>query len=103
MSGIFRSAIHNLTQPQIAFICNERSLSKEQLFSMTEEELDDVYEAMCEIEITETPESGELSDRCKLASDIVTVMGNALAEAMDWLDEDGDFGDLDDEEEGDDS
>lgn len=101
MSDIFRRAIHGLTHTQVDFVCNERSLTKEQLFSMTEEELDDVYEAMCEIEITETPDSGDLSDRCKLASDVVTVMGNALAEAMGWLDEEGDFGDLDDEEEGD--
>ncbi len=49
-----------------------------------------IYETMCEIEIEEIPlyDDVEESERCRIASDIVTILGNSMAEANGWFDED---------------
>ena len=53
----------------------------EQLYEMDEDALYDVvYEKMCDVEVEEVcNSSGESeSDRCEMASDIVTLLGNTL-------------------------
>jgi len=89
VEDILRNELKNLTDEQIDFICAEAKIGKENLMGATEEELDGIYDLMCDIEIAEIPDSDteEESDRCRLASSIVTLFGNAIAEAEGYLDE----------------
>lgn len=82
MDGIFQKALKDLTETQIEFLCKEFDLEKADLMNATEEDLDEVYDDLCGIEVDETIEAGngELSDRGKIVSDIVTTFGNAIAE-----------------------
>ena len=76
-----KEVLKDLTDEQIVFICKECGLTKDELFSLDENQLcDQVYDAMCDIEIEEVPLDGEdESDRCILASDLVTILGNTPA------------------------
>lgn len=76
-----KEALKELDSREIKFICAECSVSEEQLLAMDEDALyDRVYETMCNIEIDEVCSAeGEESERCEIASDIVTTLGNALA------------------------
>jgi translation initiation factor 2 beta subunit (eIF-2beta)/eIF-5 len=54
---------------------------------MSDEDLyDKVFEKMCDIEIDTIPddEYEEESDRCKMASDIVTLLGNSIPREDDY-------------------
>lgn len=76
-----KEAIKNLTEEQLKFISEECSVKSEELYAMSDEELyDKVYEKMCDIEIDTIPadDEDEESERCKMASDIVTLLGNSL-------------------------
>lgn len=84
-----KDALKNLSKEQIDFICNECTITKEKLFAMDEDNLyDNVYEKMCDIEIDEVCENGggDETERCSIASDIVTILGNALAESEGYFD-----------------
>lgn len=76
-----------LSRKEIAFICQECSITKDELFAFDEDELyDRVYDVMCDIEIAEIPDNNEPeSERCIIASHIVTILGNALAKAEGWM------------------
>ncbi|MCD8343338.1 MAG: hypothetical protein LUC19_02995 [Oscillospiraceae bacterium] len=56
---------------------------------MDDDELyDSVYDIMCDIEIAELGGDDEPeSERCEMASDIVTILGNALAEEEGFYDQ----------------
>ncbi len=87
-----KEVLKELTKEQIEFIEQECGIDRETLFSMSEEALyDDVYDIMCDIEIDEIPDSDEEeeSERCIMASDIVTLLGNTM-EIPDEEDEDDD-------------
>lgn len=77
-----REALKELTKEQVEFICNECNITEARLNSMSESELYNVvYEAMCDIEIAEIPSGDEPeSERCIIASDIVTLLGNTMME-----------------------
>lgn len=86
-----REALKNLGAKEISFICKECSLDENRLFAMDDDTLYDVvYETMCNIEVEEVCKSdGEKdSERCEIASDIVTALGNALAEEEGFVNED---------------
>lgn len=86
-----KEALDKLTAEQIDFICAECQISKEELFALDEDTLyDRVYDVMCDIELAEIPVSDkeEESERCKMASSIVTDLGNALAQSEGIYDED---------------
>jgi hypothetical protein len=86
-----REALKNLSAKEIIFICKECSLDEKRLFAMDDDTLYDVvYETMCNIEVEEVCKSdgGEDSERCEIASDIVTALGNALAEEEGFVNED---------------
>lgn len=83
-------AAKELSDAQIHFICRECNITKDQLMQMDEDTLYDVvYDAMCDIEIAEVPSFDDEpeSDRCIMASDIVTLLGNALAMSEGYYDE----------------
>ncbi len=83
-----KGAIQYLTEEQLDFIEREFGFSKEALFSLDEDSIyDDVYDKCCDIEIEETidaldRENEEITDRGRIASDIVTLLGNTLMEDM---------------------
>ena len=81
---MMRESLYSLTPEQILFICEECGKTEDELFAMDDDELySDVYDTMCDIEIAEIPSSDDEneSERCRLASEIVTELGNALAKA----------------------
>ncbi len=86
-----KEVLSKLTKEQIAFICLECGITEDDLFSLDADALyDDVYDVMCGIEAEEIPASDdeEESERCKMASDIVTELGNALAQEEGLFDKD---------------
>ena len=77
-----KKALKKLNKEQIVFICDECSVSKDELFNMDDDTLyDEIYEKMCNIEIDEvcSNDDGEETERCRIASDIVTILGNTIA------------------------
>lgn len=84
-----KEALDKLTAEQIDFICAECRISTEELLALDEDALyDRVYDVMCDIELTEIPaDNSEESERCEMASDIVTELGNALAKEQGIYDE----------------
>ena len=83
----FKAGVESLDDEQITFIEDELGITGEDISGYTDDELNEkVYEPMCDIEIEEAPQDdADESDRCKMASEIVTVLGNSLAEANGWL------------------
>lgn len=78
-------AVLNLSEEQLDFVCSEFNIDKEQLLSMTDDEIyDNIYDPCCiieEVEIVATlDDDSELSQRGALASSIVTVLGEAIDE-----------------------
>lgn len=74
-------AIEKLTKEQIEFICEECEITKDELLTLGEDDLySRVYEKLCDIEVETIPndDDEEESDRCKMASDLVTLLGNTL-------------------------
>ena len=86
MSDVFRDVISTLKEDEIKFICTEAEITEEELLQMTEEELDDIYDLLCDIEISEAGKEPEMSDRGRMASEIVSVMGDAIAEQEGYYD-----------------
>jgi len=85
-----KQALHNLTENQLKFICDECVVDMTELMEMSEEQVYDiVYETMCNIEVAEVCANidGDDSERCAMASDIVTILGNAMARAEGLMDE----------------
>lgn len=82
-------ALKDLTKEQIDFICKECNLTEEQLLAMDEDTLyDEVYDVMCDIECAETPSGNEeMSEHCSMAAELVTILGNTIAEDDDEDDE----------------
>lgn len=80
-----KEVLQSLTEEQIEFICKECNIAKDKLFDMDDDALyDKVYDVMCDIEIAETPSSDEpLTERCQMASDLVTILGNTLEDYDD--------------------
>ena len=88
MKGPIQSVLEDMTETQVNFICDELEIEEDLLLNAEEDELEDIYYILCDIEISEIPDDdSEISDRCKLASDIVTLWGNAIAEEEGYLEE----------------
>ena len=80
-----KMAFDQLSDEQIAFICSEVGTAKEALFAIDYDKYLDMYDVMCDIEVDaaiESIEAGDapLSERGQLATDIVTIIGNAFRE-----------------------
>jgi hypothetical protein len=85
-----KEELKKLSDAQIAFICRECRLNREQLFSLDEDGVyERVYDVMCDIEIAEIPAKDEEKEsrHCRMASRIVTILGNALAKSEGLFDE----------------
>lgn len=77
-----------LNDEQLDFIANEFGILKENIFSINSIAADSLYDEIGLIEADEVilANGGPLSRRGKLATSIVTVLGNALAKDMGWID-----------------
>ena len=87
MESVLRNTLDDMTEAQKQFICDEMGFSADELDNASEEQLGEVYDVLCDIEIEETTDDDELSERGKLAESLVTLMGNAIAESEGYLDE----------------
>lgn len=82
--GILKIMLKDTSTEQIKFICREMNITENALHAMGEEELGHVYDYLCDIEVDEVsafPEGEKLSERGNMAAGIVTLWGNAMAEA----------------------
>lgn len=85
-----KHAIKELSKTQIKFVCDECVIDTVTLKNMNEQQVYDiVYETMCNIEIEEVCANTDGNDtvRCAIASDIVTILGNAMARAEGFYEE----------------
>lgn len=87
LKEVLRKAVKDMTGVQKDFICGEFGLSKSELSNAGEDELDKIYDDLCRIELEETLDDSELTERGKLVESIVTLMGNAIAEDEGFFDE----------------
>lgn len=69
-----------LSQAQLDFIKDEFGHEPDALGSMSDDEIDYLYELIADIEVDETVTAGDgkLSDRGRMAESIVTSIGNEL-------------------------
>lgn len=82
MSASAEVVIDILSQTQLDFIEQELGYTKEAIASMSDEEIDEMYDQIADIEVDETvvadSEDCDISDRGKTAEGIVTAIGNEL-------------------------
>lgn len=78
-----------LSKEQLDFIQSEFGHDVDALGVLEDDDIDSLYDKLCDIEVEETMAAGdgELSDRGKMAADIVTVIGNELYSQGDDPDE----------------
>ena len=71
-----------LSQTQLDFIEQEFGYTKEAIAPMSDDEIDELYDQIADIEVDETVDadrdSRDLTERGKTAEGIVTVIGNEL-------------------------
>lgn len=86
---VMRDAFKQLDQTAVDFICKEFSVTEDQFKEMTEEQLDELYDKLCDIEIEEVPdEGGQATERGEMVASIVTIVGNFFARELGY--DDGD-------------
>ena len=75
-------AIKTLDDGQFEFIKKEFGVEKDAVLSMSESEIDDLYEKICDIEVHEAVAAGNdpVSERGEIAASIVTILGAIYAE-----------------------
>ncbi len=88
MSDVIKNAAKRMTMEQLNFIMSEFGVTKDEISSWNEEKWEEVYDALCDIELAEITPDGEESPRCKLATELVTLFGNEIAVDEDVYDED---------------
>jgi len=85
---VMRKAFAQLDREAIAFLYQEFSMSENDFLAMTEDDLDDLYDKLCDIEVAETPsDDSPLTERGKMVESIVTIVGNYFSEKLGYRDE----------------
>ena len=88
---VMREAFNQLDPNAIKFLCKEFALTEMEFLTMTEDDLDDLYDKLCDIEHAETPsDDSPLTDRGEMVESIVTIVGNYFAEKLGYDDEEFD-------------
>lgn len=87
MGEPLKNAITELTREQVSFIASELDVSSDFILSATESELEPLYDRLCDIECEEIDDNYECSPRGNTAADIVTILGNAIAQDEGYWDE----------------
>lgn len=98
---IMKDAFAALTEEQVAFVCKEFGIEADELSKKSEDELNEIYESLCDAEVDEIckAQDAPLSERGKAVCGIVTVVGNEIAKAQGDYDEDEFEASLSDDEE----
>lgn len=82
MSGNAEVVLDVLSQTQLDFIEQEFGYTREVIASMSDDEVDELYDQIADIEVDETVDADrdgrDLTERGKTAEGIVTVIGNEL-------------------------
>ena len=82
MSGNAEVVLDVLSQTQLGFIEQEFGYTREAIASMSDDEIDELYDQIADIEVDETVdadgEGRDLTERGKTAEGIVTAIGNEL-------------------------
>ena len=82
MSGNAEDVFDVLSQTQLDFIEQEFGYTREVIASMSDDEVDALYDQIADIEVDETVDADrdgrDLTERGKTAEGIVTVIGNEL-------------------------
>ena len=88
MNEPLKKSLRKLSKKQIEFICIECNVDKDTLLAMNEEQLDNVYDILCDVEISEfDSEHDTVTEKGEAAADIVTIMGNEISKAEGLFDE----------------
>ena len=96
-SAVMREAFNQLNKEMVVFLYKEFSLSENDFQAMTEDELDDLYDKLCDIESAETlSDNSPLTERGKMVESIVTIVGNYFSEKLGY--DDDEFDDFPDED-----
>ena len=92
MNESCRKAFLDLTKDELGFLLDEFSVDKSWLETADEKTLADLYDKIADVEIEETISAGDspLSMRGKLASSIVTKIGDTFQIYEDGIDDDWD-------------
>ena len=82
MSGNAEVVFDVLSQTQLDFIEQEFGYTREDIASMSDDAVDELYDQIADIEVDETVDADrdgrDLTERGKTAEGIVTVIGNEL-------------------------
>jgi predicted Zn-dependent protease with MMP-like domain len=82
VSGNAEVVFDVLSQTQLDFIEQEFGYTREVIASMSDDEVDELYDQIADIEVDETVDADrdgrDLTERGKTAEGIVTVIGNEL-------------------------
>lgn len=85
------------------FLKDEFNLEKEKILSMNNDDLEELYEKVCDIESDEAFEACEndspISQRGKTAADIVTILGDYYRKQVADEEDEAFYADLADDEE----
>ena len=99
-STVMREAFDQLDQDAKEFLYKEFSLTEREFLAMTEDDLDDMYDKLCDIEHAETlSNNSPLTERGEIVESIITIVGNYFSEKLGYTDDEfEEFGDEEDEE-----
>lgn len=85
---VMREAFDQLDQDAKEFICAEFFLTEKEFLAMVEDDLDDLYDKLCDIEHVETPSDNlPLTERGEMVESIVTIVGNYFSKKLGYNDE----------------
>lgn len=94
MRGNAEVVLDVLSQTQLDFIEQELGYTREAISAMSDDEIDELYDQIADIEVDETVDADrggrDLTERGKTAEGIVTVIGNELYRPDDEPDMDED-------------
>ena len=84
-STVMRDAFNRLDPSATKFLLQEFALSQEGFQAMSEDDLDDLYDRLCDIESEETPsDNSALTERGSMVEYIVTIVGNYFSEKLGY-------------------
>lgn len=87
-STVMREAFDQLDPSATKFLLQEFALSQERFMALSEDDLDELYDRLCEIEHAETPSNNSpLTARGSMVEYIVTIVGNYFSEKLGYWEE----------------
>lgn len=86
--------LKKLSKESLEFLEDSFGIHVDELDSFTEEQYDELYDRLCDIEVEETIKADDepLSGRGRMASDLVTILGEVYAQEWESIDDEMDSG-----------